>query len=219
VSTGAISGLNLGFKTGDSSRNVEENRKKFFSVMGLDESNEARVEQVHSNKVVLVETPGEYKSADAMITHTPGLALTIRVADCLPVFLFDRNKRSIALIHAGWRGSAGEITSKAIDLMKFHFETQPDDLIALLGPSIGPCCYEIGPEVASQFDERFVRHNFLDLWAVNKAQILESGVPDNHITISELCTKCQPQWFFSHRGELGKTGRMLAIMGLKNEIS
>jgi YfiH family protein len=148
--------LNLGFTDWDTRENVEENRRRFQSAAGAPDLPLITLRQIHSDVTHLFDTtPGEPCKGDASITHRPGLLLAIQTADCVPILLVDPKKRTIAAIHAGWRGTLARIAAKTIGKMQMHFGTNPHDLLAAIGPSIGPCCYEVGTEVATQFLSQF----------------------------------------------------------------
>jgi polyphenol oxidase len=154
--------LNLGFTDWDSRENVQENRRRFQSAAGAATLPLITLKQFHSDVIHLFDpTPTALKpglsalAGDASITNRPGLLLAIQTADCVPILLVDPKKRAIAAIHAGWRGTLARIAAKTIGKMQMHFGTNPGDLLAALGPSIGPCCYEVGTEVATQFLSQF----------------------------------------------------------------
>jgi copper oxidase (laccase) domain-containing protein len=117
------------------------------------------------------------------------------------------------LVHAGWRGTHLGVVQNAVDLMAGAFLTHRDRIMAFLGPSIGPCCYRVGEDVAGRFESRFVQEGNLDLWSCNREQLIRSGVPAGRIGISGLCTSCYNHYFFSHRAEKGRTGRQMAFLG------
>jgi YfiH family protein len=148
--------LNLGFTDWDTRENVLENRRRFQTAAGSKVLPLITLRQFHSDVIHLFDTtPGEPCKGDASITNRPGLALAIQTADCVPILLVDPKKRAIAAIHAGWRGTLARIAAKTIGKMRMHFATNPRDLLAAIGPSIGPCCYEVGTEVATQFLSQF----------------------------------------------------------------
>ena len=148
--------LNLGFTDWDTRENVQENRRRFQKAAEAEPFPLITLKQFHSDVIHLFDaTPGEPCKADASITNRPGLALAIQTADCVPILLVDPKKRAIAAIHAGWRGTLARIAAKTIGKMQMHFATNPRDLLAAIGPSIGPCCYEVGTEVATQFLSQF----------------------------------------------------------------
>jgi YfiH family protein len=207
--------LNLGDRCGDDEKNVQENRHRFFQSLGIKHDELAIPVQIHGNHILQVTTPGIYPETDGLITDVPGICLVIQVADCLPIYLYDPVHRAIGLIHAGWRGSARKIVVEGLSAMKFSFKSRAEDLSVFLGPSIGPCCYEVGTDVSNHFPENVMQGNRLNLWKMNQNLLIESGVSPDNITVSGLCTACYSDWFFSHRKSGGKTGRMMGIIGLK----
>jgi purine-nucleoside/S-methyl-5'-thioadenosine phosphorylase / adenosine deaminase len=148
--------LNLSFTDWDSRENVLENRSRFQSALGAADLQLIALKQIHSDVIHLFPAaPSEPCKGDASIANRPGLLLAVQTADCVPILLVDPKKRVIAAIHAGWRGTLARIAIKAIGQMQMHFATDPADLLAAIGPSIGPCCYEVGTEVATQFLSQF----------------------------------------------------------------
>jgi YfiH family protein len=148
--------LNLSFTDWDTGENVLENRRCFQSALGATDLQLIALRQIHSDVIHLFpDAPSEPCKGDASITNRPGLLLAVQTADCVPILLVDPKKRAIAAIHAGWRGTLARIAIKAIGQMQMHFATSPADLFAAIGPSIGPCCYEVGTEVATQFLSQF----------------------------------------------------------------
>lgn len=177
----------------------------------------ARLDQVHGVAVAVVDRPGVTPASDAAVTIVPGLPLTIRTADCLPVFVAGR--RGVGLAHSGWRGAVADIAGATVDALAALSGERPRDLVAFIGPAIGPCCYEVGPEVAGQFDAAFLspgRTNpRLDLVAVVRAQLEGRGLPADRILESGFCTRCHQHLFHSHRGSGGKKGRIDATILLR----
>lgn len=148
--------LNLGFADWDARENVLENRRRFLSELGADLFKLVTLKQIHSDVVHLLETsPGPPHRGDASATTRPGLLLSVQTADCVPILLVDPRKRAVAAVHAGWRGTLQRIVMKAIGKMTMQFGTRPSDLLAALGPAIGGCCYEVGTEVAVEFQSQF----------------------------------------------------------------
>lgn len=207
--------LNLGYETGDLLDRVQENRRLFFKAMAISGSMIASAQQVHGDKVVNVSSPGSYDQTDGLVTRIPGIALVVQTADCLPVYIYDPTHQAVGMIHAGWKGTVLKISSKAVREMERHFGTKPEDIKIFLGPSIGPCCYEVGRDVARRFSAKYISGGRLNLWKSNKDQLVEVGVRPERIMTSRLCTVCHAEWFFSHRASSGQTGRMMAILGLK----
>jgi polyphenol oxidase len=148
--------LNLGFTDWDTRENVQENRRRLQKAAGAQDLPLVTLKQFHSDVIHVFDSPSaEPCRGDASITIRPGLLLAIQTADCLPILLVDPKKRAVAAIHAGWRGTLARIAAKTIGKMQMHFGTNPRDLLAAVGPSIGPCCYEVGTEVATQFLSQF----------------------------------------------------------------
>jgi len=162
TTTGGISSLenekvlNLGFTDWDTCENILENRRRFQTAAGAEDFPLVTLKQFHSDVIHLFNsTSTDPRKGDASITNHPNLLLAIQTADCVPILLVDPKKRAIAAIHAGWRGTLARIAAKTVGKMQMHFGTNPPDLIAAIGPSIGPCCYEVGTEVATQFLSQF----------------------------------------------------------------
>lgn len=148
--------LNLGFTDWDSRENVLENRRRFQSALDASDFPLLSLKQIHSDVIHVFDSqPSSPCSGDASITNRPGLLLAVQTADCVPILLVDPKKRAIAAIHAGWRGTLARIAAKTVGAMQMHFATNPRDVLAAIGPSIGPCCYEVGTEVATQFLSQF----------------------------------------------------------------
>ena len=148
--------LNLGFTDWDTRESVQENRRRLQTAAGAKDLPLITLKQFHSDVIHVFDSPSTNPcSGDASITNRPDLLLAIQTADCVPILLVDPKKRAIAAIHAGWRGTLARIATKTIGKMQMHFGTNPRDLLAAIGPSIGPCCYEVGTEVATQFLSQF----------------------------------------------------------------
>jgi len=148
--------LNLGFTEWDTKDNVLENRRRFQSALGTSDLQLVSLKQIHSDVIHLFDVaPSQSCQGDASVTNRPGLLLGVQTADCVPILLVDPKKRTIAAIHAGWRGTLQRIVVKAIGQLQMHFKSKPGDLFAAIGPSIGGCCYEVGTEVATQFLSQF----------------------------------------------------------------
>jgi len=148
--------LNLGFTEWDTKENVLENRRRFQSGLGASDLKLVSLKQIHSDVIHLFDAaPVQPCQGDASATNRPGLLLGVQTADCVPILLVDPKKRAIAAVHAGWRGTLARIVLKAIGKMQMQFKSDPADLLAAIGPSIGGCCYEVGTEVATQFLSQF----------------------------------------------------------------
>ena len=167
------------------------------------------LKQIHSDIAWVVrECSGCIGEGDALITAQPGLLLTIRTADCIPVLIADPVRRVVAAIHAGWRGSAAGIAGKTVKKMVESFSSDPADLIAAIGPGIGLCCFEVGPEVASQFG---ASGGHVDLAEANRRDLAAAGVL--RIAVGAPCTHCQPGLFHSYRRDKAQ-GRMVSGIGI-----
>lgn len=224
VSSGHLASMNLGRREEDKAENLAENKRRVAAAFGDDEGNIFTVSQVHSDRIVVIDNPDirpeEIKSqeADGIITDVKGITIGILTADCVPVLLFDRKKRVVAAVHAGWKGTASKILAKAVEIMIERFESRPQDIAAAVGPAIGPCCYEVGEEVVAAVGHRegvAVQHGnkwYVDLPKANLLQLQYAGVTD--IDLADICTSCRTDLFFSHRGEKGKTGRQLSFISL-----
>lgn len=216
VSEGGCESLNLGFMADkENPDRTLENRRRFFKALGLPMGSLATFRQVHSDIVHRVEKPGIHDSgADGVITNVPGLALMALAADCVPVLLVDPQTRSLGMVHSGWRGTAQGLVSKAIQKMISEFGSKSKDLWIGIGPSIGVCCYEVNREVYEQTwgstkDKRKteLEHPRLNLKEVISLQAREQNVPAEQILVSDHCTACESDRFFSHRsGDKGRCG-------------
>ncbi len=150
---------------------------------------------------------------DALIENQPGSVVAVKTADCMPILLVDERSRAVAAVHAGWRGTAARIAVEAVAAMGGRFGTRPEDLHAAIGPGIGKCCYEVGPEVAAQFGGQGRGH--IDLAAANRRQLEESGVTPQRIYASNLCTMCRGEEFDSFRRDQAAAGRMYSFAGIR----
>lgn len=224
--------LNLGLAVGDDPGLVWSNRRRFVHTLGYTLADAVTASQVHGRRVATAETDvlrprpvGFVGEADGLITRATGRLLITFHADCVPVFLYDPAHHAGGLVHAGWRGTVQQIAGGAVRELAARFGTDPGNLRAVVGPAIGPCCYEVGEEVAGALESAFphaggvVRRDgdriLADLWQANKAGLKAAGVPETQIAVSKLCTACRRDLFFSHRAEQGRTGRMAAAFALK----
>lgn len=220
--------LNMSISTGDSRENVQANRVRAFEALERDPASVADLWQVHSAEVLVADTPNapaNYKGqADALITDRPEVTLFLRFADCVPILLYDPRRPAVGVVHAGWRGTLAKAAPAAVRAMTERYGSRPGELVAGIGPSIGPCHYAVGPEVVEQTRHAFAgaddvllaRVNggyHLDLWAANAQALREAGV--EQIETSALCTVCQADDFFSHRSHGPQTGRFAALIGLR----
>lgn len=215
-----LTSLNLGYTVKDKTSNVTNNLKLLAQSLQIDKSDFVFPKQTHSANVGIVRSSIDiFPDTDALITNIPGICISVRTADCVPILLFDPVKKAIAAIHSGWKGTVQKISQKTIELMHDEFGTNPSDLVTGIGPSIGPKVYEVGPEVVEVFNEKFIQNHFftpvknsnkylLDLWEANKEILMESGIFEGKIEVAEICTYSNPELFFSARRDQGKTGRL-----------
>lgn len=178
-----------------------------------DTASMATLKQIHSNRVISVDCAGLAGEADALVTNAPGVKLSIRSADCYPILLADARTHSIAAIHAGWNGTAAGIIPQTVDRMRAEFGTHPADLHAAIGPGIGVCCYEVGPEVASRFGLEGRRK--IDLASINRRQLIDTGVPPAQVHSMGRCTRCEPAVFHSYRRDGDQAGRMISWIEIR----
>ncbi len=218
-----LEGLNLnvfvyGFTTKDMGK--EEVIRK-FEKHGL---RLVTANQIHSSRVISVgKNILRGITGDGLLTHVKGLFIGVKTADCLPILIFDPEKRVAGAIHAGWRGTQKEVVSEGIKKLKEEFGSKLHKIIAILGPSISGCCYEIGPEVEETLSKSFPeciekreKKSYFDLRKANKNLLLRSGLKEENIYEIPLCTMCEKELFFSHRR--GEKGRNIAFAGIYERI-
>ncbi|MDD5713005.1 MAG: peptidoglycan editing factor PgeF [Smithellaceae bacterium] len=232
TSEGVFSSFNVSSRTGDDPGRVRKNLGIFAWAVGIEPEQLLLVNQVHGSDVLIVDRPGfkfftcQGSDFDAIITDQADIAIGIKTADCVPIFLADRQKKIIAVIHAGWKGTALGIVAKVVDVMVGRFSCAATDILAAIGPAIGPCCYQVDESVYREMAAQPGRgdvfqscaepgHWMLDLPLANFLQLKAKGVPSGNINVAELCTSCHTNMFFSHRGEAGKTGRQLNFMMIR----
>ena len=235
MSKGPFAGLNISPLEGDEPEDVRANWRLLSRAFGIAEDHFFLLRQVHGNGILVLDQPlpmalaeadlREPPPYDAVITDQPGLALCIKTADCVPVFLVDPVKRVIANVHAGWKGTALNIAGQAVAAMTERFGTRPERILAAVGPAIGPCCYEVDEPVVramgqgtgclpSLTQDRWM----LDLPLINRHQLREAGLADEHISSVKLCTSCREDLFFSHRRDKGRTGRQVHFLMLNEQV-
>jgi len=219
--------LNFGASVGDDINRVKQNRERALAVLNVKPDSVYDVYQVHSAEIALADRSliqdESHIKADAIITNIPNVTLMMKFADCVPVFLFDPINRAIGLSHAGWIGTVNKIARNTVLRMKQEYGTNPDDVLAAIGPCIGPDHYAVGREVIDKINSSFgdkaeeiiVNKNeksFLNLWKANQIILTEVGV--SKIEVAEICTNCDLDDWYSYRGEHGKTGRFGVVLGL-----
>jgi YfiH family protein len=222
--------LNMGLGR-DIPERVLENRLRAFKSVKLDPDSMYDVWQIHSKEVLCIDTIREagenYQKADGILTDNPDITLFMRFADCVPILLYDPRLKVIGILHAGWQGTLKKITSSAINKMIRVYHSEPSDIIAALGPSIGPDHYVVGDNVVQEVRNVFgarsrstltIREGkiYFDLWNANIILLEEAGVTQTEV--SGLCTACNVDDWFSHRQENGRTGRFGAFISLNASL-
>ena len=227
VSASPFVSLNVGRSVGDDPRAVEANHGLIYQALSISPDDIATAHQVHSSRVAVVgvgERGRAIPGTDALVTGAPGVALMLRFADCVPIALYDPVKRVVGLVHAGWRGTVQGIARRAVLAMVEAYGSRPADIVAGIGPSIGPCCYQIGRNVVQLVREAFADWPSLlrrqgdgsfhfDLWEANRQQLAQVGVGE--IEVAGVCTACHNDEFFSHRADGPRTGRFGVVIGLR----
>jgi len=232
VSRPPYNSLNLGLSTNDSPHNVEGNRSILARALGTRVEQLVTVTQVHGSDLLLLDQPNpdfahfQRLECDGIVTNQPEVMIGVCTADCVPVLLLDPVHRVIAALHAGWKGSAEGIVRKGVEAMTSLFDGNPADILAAIGPAIGPCCYEVDQPVANAF--RAAGNDFdacaeplgegswrLNLAEVNRRQLLRAGLDERNIETTPLCVCCEKDLFFSYRRDKGETGRQMGFIMLK----
>lgn len=234
VSTGECSTLNLGFKRKDTRSNVITNFQRICGAVGLETDSLVLTNQVHCTEVYFADAGDKGKGfsrdsdimgVDGLYTITPGVTLTTFHADCVPIFLFEPGIKAAALLHSGWRGTLSDIAGRMAEKFRELPGYKAGRLIAVIGPSIGHCCFEVDEDVYRLFREKYnndalykktsgTKYN-VDLKAIIAGQLTGKGIEKENIHDCGICTKCRNDLFFSYRGDAGKTGSMAAFMQIK----
>ena len=234
VSEGIFASMNLSFTRGDDPVAVRENFDRFCAAIGVDADHVVISAQTHTAnvKIVTAEDCGrgvtrekEYTDVDGLITNEPGVVLCTQYADCVPLFFADPVKRVVATSHAGWRGTAAGIAAVTVEKMGEEYGCRPEDIVVGIGPSIGHCCFEVDSPVyeaftqVEVFDDTCYTDNgggkyHIDLWEVNRRWLLKAGVLPEHVTVTDLCARCRPDVFWSHRHTGNDRGSLAAFIAL-----
>ena len=210
---------NLSYYVGDFRDIVQTNRDEFFDKLRIDPKRLAIPQQIQGDNVEVIDEPGTYSDADALITEESNIYLVVSVADCIPVSVYDKSKKVIANIHSGWRGTEKKIVPKTINKMMTKFGCKPENMIVFIGPGINKHNFEVGAEVAELFDKKYVENSkgkfYLDLLASITDQIKETGIPEDNIETCEMCTYDEEDYLHSFRRDKTKSGRMFSVIGMK----
>ena len=228
VSTGSQASLNLAHGRGDSMENVQENLRILTGALGMDAQKLVLTYQIHSDIVRAVTEADcngmcqrDYPKCDALVTNTPGLSLLVFTADCTPILFHDPVTGAVGAAHAGWRGTAQAIAARTVEAMEKHYGAKPENIRAAIGPNVGYCHFETDADVPDAMRQafgaevdRYIRTSgskfYLDLKAINAMVLRRAGV--QHIEISDACTMCTPDRFWSHRVTKGDRGSQGAII-------
>jgi len=220
--------LNIDPRIGDDPISVSSNLKVISEVMGFDESKLVMVKQVHGDKIYKVEEhamSSRNMEADAIITNARGIAISVKTADCVPLFIIDTENSAVAAVHAGWRGTVEKIAAKTLNSMNENYGTRSDQVAVIIGPHIKECCYEVSDDVKGAFEKAFYNNTdgffndrYLNLAEANKRALTDAGVGEDNIATEGSCTCCNEDLFFSHRrdGTPGPTGRQISIIIIKD---
>lgn len=236
-SLGVYSSLNTAFHVGDKDEDVLRNRKKIAGALSVELLQFTLANQTHSNNIAIVEhsnrscgshgLKGAIDDTDALLCNTKGVFICVQMADCVPILLYDPVKQVVGAVHAGWRSTVKFIAPAAIEQLTKTFGCNPSDVVAGIGPSIGPCCYEVGHDVKLASDRAFgdkvgiikpaanAGKYIFDQWQANYESLISSGLQRKNIELSGICTRCNSDDFFSSRASNGLAGRFLAGIMLK----
>lgn len=211
--------FNLSYSVGDAKDIVDNNRNIFFDALGLKIENVGYQRQIHSDIVQIIGCGGDNGASDALITDKKNLGLAIAVADCTPIFIYDKKNKLIAAVHSGWKGTEQKILVKTLNKLRSIYNSKPENMICYIGPSISQSNYEVGKEVAEMFDQEFVNHQdekyFLDVSGINYKALVNFGVPENQIQKSDLCTYEFESLLHSYRRDGNLSGRSLGVIAIK----
>ncbi|SEU30942.1 conserved hypothetical protein [Lacrimispora sphenoides] len=236
VSQGKYATMNFTFTRGDNRSHVMENYRRMGKALGVDMERMVLSYQTHTTNVRLVteEDAGkgivkerDYEDVDGLITNVPGITLVTFYADCVPLYFLDPIHQAIGLSHSGWRGTVKRMGEVTVKKMEEAFGTKAEDVIACIGPSICKECYEVGGEVAQEFMKGFDKKYWsdilsekkdgkymLDLWRANEIVLLESGIKQENIQVTDICTHCNSDLLFSHRTTGNERGNLAAFLGI-----
>lgn len=226
VSPAPYDSLNLDERGADAGENVSMNRDALMRAFRL-ATPPVTLNQVHGSTIITVDdtylrSAGGKKDADAVITALPGVPVGVLTADCVPILMYDAKKGAAAAVHAGWRGTLGMVAKKSVEAMRNSFGSNPEDILAAIGPHIGPCCYTVREDVRASFRESFgeradgafieLEDLRLDLGKANAEALLLAGLRPSNIEMKAPCTACSRALFFSYRRDGAATGRQLSFI-------
>lgn len=234
VSKGRYASLNTSPFKDESLEITNKNLDIVCSAIGVDYKRLVMTRQTHSDNIMVVDEDFMHNKAsdnenvlgyDALITNLPHIPLITFYADCVPIYLLDPVNKAIGLVHSGWRGTTLHIGEKTLNKMRIQYGTRPEDCLAAIGPSIEKDCFEISEGTAEIFRQSFQNYDniifpeangkfLVDLWSVNEQILVRAGVRPKNITLSEMCTRCNSELFYSYRRDKGQNGSMSAIMEL-----
>lgn len=236
VSKGDCAAMNLSFTRGDVVKDVMTNHRIFADTIGYEVENLVLSNQVHDTVIRRVYASdcgkgvtreSDIIGVDGLITSDPQVVLMTFFADCVPLFFYDPVKKAIGASHSGWRGTVRKIGARTVEAMKQEFGTCPQDLLAVIGPSICQSCYEVSEDVAKEFEQVFRKEQWeeileakphhkyqLDLWRANEIILEEAGIPKEQIQVSGMCTCCHSDLLFSHRATGGHRGNLSGVITL-----
>lgn len=234
VSLPPYASLNLGHTVGDDPAAVAANHNRVYRALRIHRSQTVTCHLTHSTDVWVVTAADCGRMvgrSDALVTAEPGVYLSMRFADCIPILLHDPVRGAVGLAHAGWRGTVKNVAGAVVEAMVSELRCSPETIMAVIGPAIGPCCYQVGQEVIQAVETAFPRRDpagddsarllsphdgrraYFDLWEANRQQLIAAGV--GRVVVSGLCTACHADRFFSHRAARGHTGRFGVVMGYR----
>lgn len=237
VSSREFAQMNLSFTRGDDEVCVRENYRRIAAAIGFDDRAIVCSDQTHTNHVRVVTAedcgkgylrPRDYTDVDGLVTDEPGVILATFYADCVPLYFIDPVRRAVGLSHSGWRGTVSDIAGVTVRTMREQYGSAPEDLLAAVGPSICQDCYEVSEDVIEQFRERYAQELWprlfyrkengryqLDLWEACRQNMLRAGLLPEHISVTDVCTCCNPDLLFSHRASHGRRGNLGAFLGIR----
>jgi YfiH family protein len=228
-SAGPYAGLNVSYRVGDDPQAVSQNVCDMKLAIGIHDGRVVTMKQVHGDGIVEVLDTNlkEVGAADAMVSAQAGVFLGVLTADCVPLLLVAPDKRVVAAVHAGWRGTLAGIGPKTVNYLIDHYKIAPESLEAALGPAIGACCYEVAEDVVEPMRTRWgelaeaaiqtsAAKPHLDLRRLNEAMLVAAGISTDHVFTIGPCTSCAADEFFSYRRERRETGRQMSVIGWRH---